>query len=170
MKHENIGWVQHIWYGHTNVPAPSDFEFAWKAVKAVAAGDGVLSEPERQFLIGKMCAIATPEDVVERVMAFDEHSQTPASLLDLVGVPPQIRRATGAWIVYEAMSVAYADGELAPGEMAAVNSVASTMDVDMGTVERLLQIVIEEASLRERRLAALHGTIDEPFRFEPGAR
>lgn len=166
MKSEYIGAVQHVWYGHTNVPHDSDFEFAWKAVKAIVAGDGVISEAERLHLVGKMCAILTPQDVVERVMSWDERSEAPAALLAQVGVPPQIRRATGAWIVYEGLSAALADGELEPGELAVVHKVAQTLEVPSETVDALHEIVVAESKLRQRRIEALHGTISEKFRFE----
>ncbi len=37
---EYIAAVQYLWYGHTNVPKKSDYEFAWKAVKAIAGAMG----------------------------------------------------------------------------------------------------------------------------------
>lgn len=160
-----VGALQLLWYGHTNIPQKADFELAWKAVKAVAAADGKLSEPERLSLLGKMCAIGTPLDVVETVMKWDEHSEKPAALLAKVGVPEAVRAGTGAWIVYEAMTVSFADGVLAPKEIEAVRSVAATMGVAPATVDALHQIVSAEAAIRQIRISTLHGSISEKFRF-----
>src|SRR5688500_11672121 len=100
------GAVQHLWYGHQNAPNRSDYEHAWKAIKAVAACDGQLSDAERLYLVGKMSAIATPPDIVEKVLAFDEGSSAVSALLDGIQVPAEYRPGVGTWVVYEALSVA----------------------------------------------------------------
>ncbi len=84
---EHHSAVQHLWYGHGQIPKKSDFEYSWKAVKAVAAADGELSEPERRHLLGRMCTILTPPDVGELVMQYDERSETPEQLLARIAVP-----------------------------------------------------------------------------------
>jgi len=117
---------------------------------------------------GKHAAAAaelTPPEVVEEVERWYAHAEKPAALLAQIGVPPAVRRGTGAWIVYEGLSVAFADGELARGEMDAVRGVATTMDVDDATVDALEKIVRDEAAVRERRIQTLHGTMTEKFRF-----
>jgi len=160
------GAVQHLWYGHQNAPNSSDYEHAWKAIKAVAACDGDLSEPERLYLVGKMSAIATPPDVIEKVLAFDEGSSAVTALLDGIQVPAEYRVGVGTWVVYEALSVAMADGELADGEAEAVKAAAERMGVNAGTVDALTYQVRQEASLRERRIELLNSSIQGDFRFE----
>lgn len=162
---EHVSAVQNLWYGHGHVPNKSDFEYSWKAIKAVAAGDGVLSEPERLHLLGKMCAILTPPDIVEAVMRFDEHSEKPERLMAKILVPDEVRPGTGAWIVYEGLSVAISDGELAPREIDAVRNVAAAMGVKTHTVDTLIQLCRDEATMRVRRIAALQSTIPTEFRF-----
>jgi tellurite resistance protein len=167
--HEHVSAVQHLWYGHGNVPSKNDFEFSWKAVKAVAAADGELSEAERLHLLGKMCAILTPPDIVEVVMTFDEGSEAPERLLARVNVPAEVRAGAGAWIVYEALSAAIADGELASEEVQAVRRAGASMGVKPETVDALLGLCRTEASLRARRIELLQSTIETPFRFDHGA-
>ena len=161
---EHVSAVQHLWYGHGHVPDRSDLEFSWKAVKAVAARDGVLSEPERLHLLGKMCAILTPPDVIEEVMRFDARSEPPERLLARVQVPDEVRPATGAWIVYEGLSVAMSDGELAGAELNSVRRVAAAMGVRPRTVDELTTLCRDEAALRARRIMLLRSTIPPPFR------
>ena len=160
------GAVQHLWYGHQNAPNSSDYEHAWKAIKAVAACDGQLSEAERLYLVGKMSAIATPPDVVRSVLAFDEGSSAVSALLDGIQVPAEYRPGVGAWVVYEALSVAMADGELAEGEAEAVRAAAEKVGVGADTVDELTYQVRQESSLRERRIELLNSTIPGDFRFE----
>lgn len=165
LKPEYVGAIQHLWYGHQNVPRSSDFEYAWKAIKVAAASDGQLTERERLHLLGKMCAIGTPADVVEKVLEFDETSTTCEALLYRIDVPPEVRPGTGAWVVYEGLSVAMADGELSDGEREAVRRTAAAMGVSSEVVGALEEQVREESALRDRRLQTLFSTIPTEFRF-----
>jgi hypothetical protein len=131
----------------------------------VAAGDGVLSDVERERLLGKMCSILTPPDVVQEVMRFDEHSAAPERLVQNIRVPDEVRPGTGAWIVYEALSVAMSDGDLAAAELEGVRKVAAAMGVPSGTVDALTAFCRDEASLRARRIEILNSTIPTEFRF-----
>ncbi len=172
LSHEQVAALQQLWYGHQNVPKRSDFEHAWKAIKAVGTGDGQLTDTERLHLLGKMCAIGTPPDIVDVVMAFDEHSASPESLVAGIDVPDEVRAGTGAWVVYEGISLAMSDGDLAEGELDAIRRTASAMGVTAETVDALAEQCSEEAAVRERRIRTLFSTIPTDFRFagnEPDA-
>jgi hypothetical protein len=162
---DQIAALQHLWYGHQNVPSRSDFEHAWKAVKVVAGSNGQVSDEERLYLLGKMSAIGTPADVVQMVMDFDEQSTTCEALLGGINVPAEVRPGVGAWIVYEGLSTAMADGELADAERDGIGRIAATMGVEPRIVDALTQQCRDEASVRERRILTLNGTIDTSFRF-----
>jgi hypothetical protein len=165
LKPEYVGAIQHLWYGHQNVPRKSDFEYAWKAIKVAAAADGELTDTERLHLLGKMCAIGTPPDVVEMVLSFDETSTTCEALLYRIDVPPEVRPGTGAWVVYEGLSVAMADGELSDGEREAIRRTAEAMGVGSDVVTALEDQVSQEAAIRQKRLQTLFSTIPTDFRF-----
>lgn len=165
MKKEYVSALQHLFYGHGNVPDRDDYVYSFRAVKAIAAGDGVLSEPERLCLIGRMCAIGAPDDVVDEVLAWDPHGAKPVELLARVGVPADVRRGTGGWIVYEGLSVALADGELALGELAFARAAAAEMGVPDGAVDAFLTLCRDEAAIRSRRVSTLFSTFTGEFRF-----
>jgi hypothetical protein len=156
--------VQFLWYGHRNVPKPGDYEHALKAVKAMAMVDGELSVREQVRLLGKMCAILTPPDVVEAVMKFDG-SESPADLLARVDIPSELRPGTAAWIVYEALAVMISDGALTLDELAAAREGAASMGVPGETVDTLAQLCEEEEAVRARRVKLLYSTIATRFRF-----
>jgi len=162
---EKVGALQHLWYGHQNVPRHDDFLYAWRAIKSVGACDGQLSDAERIYLLGKMCAIGTPTDVVEAVMSFDEHAGTPAELIAGIDVPDEVRAGTGAWIVYEGLSLAMADGDLDERELDAVRRAGAAMGVGSDVVDALRVQVRQEAALREQRIRTLASTIPTDFRF-----
>jgi hypothetical protein len=165
MRPEYIGAVQYLWYGHQNVPKTSDFEFSWKAIKAIASADRDLNPEEQRILLGKMLAILTPPEVVETVMRFDARAESPHELLARVDVPSEVRAGTGAWVVYEALSVSLSDGEPGPRELDAIRDTAMTMGVAPENVGALVELCREEAAMRQRRIALLHSTIATAFRF-----
>ncbi len=155
MKRGQLSALHHLNYGQRVVPERDGLENAWKAVKALAAGRGVLSAPQRSRLLGRMAAIATPPDVIDAVMAWNEQSQRPATLLARVGVPAGTRWGSAPWLIYEGLSVAMADGELPSADMEALSAVARRMNVSSETVEALAQLCRDEADLRRQRISML---------------
>ena len=68
---------------------------------------------EQVRLLGKMCAIMTPPEVVPAVMEFDARRRCPlAELFAGIDVPDVARRGAATWILYEALGVMVADGAL----------------------------------------------------------
>ncbi len=163
---EHVSAVQFLWYGHRNVPKPSDFAYSWKAIKTVAAVDGQLTVREQVRLLGKMCAILTPPDVVGAVMEFAPGSASVVELFAAIDVPPEVRRGTGAWIVYEALGVMIADGSLTPEELLAAREAAAAMDVAPSSVDTFADLWQLEEAVRARRIRDLSATIPTEFRFD----
>jgi hypothetical protein len=163
---EHISAVQFLWYGHRNVPKPSDFEHSWKAIKTVAAGDGQLTVREQVRLLGKMCAILTPPEVVPLVMEFEPGAAPLTELFAGIDVPPQARPGAGAWIVYESLGVMIADGELTDQELDAARAAAAELDVPAESVDRFADQWQLEEKVRAQRIRALNATIPTEFRFD----
>jgi len=166
MKREQISALQHLFYGHASVPVRKDFENAWKAVRTIAAGGGRLTSSRREWLLARMTAIGTPADVVSDVMAWDERGEPLAALFSRVAVPAEVRWSTGAWIVYEGLSVAMADGELTRSEVEAVRAAVAALDVEPGTVDALVEICREEAEIRRRRIGVLFSKRASGYRYD----
>jgi hypothetical protein len=163
---EHISAVQFLWYGHRNVPKPSDFEFSWKTIKTVAAGDGQLTVREQVRLLGKMCAILTPPEIVPVVMAFEPGEADVAELFARVDVPPEARPGAGAWVVYESLGVMLADGELTPEELDAARAAAEALNVPAESVAAFADQWQLEEKVRAQRIRALNATIPVEFRFD----
>jgi len=150
LEPDYVAATQHLWYGHRKLRKRSELELCWKAIKAIAVGTGHLSDEERVALVGKMMATATPEAVIEAVMSWDAHTETPAELLGHVRRSPDERLELGLWIIYEGLSVSFADGTLALEERNTVHVVAETMGVPVSTVEALIALCRDEALVRWR--------------------
>jgi hypothetical protein len=152
MKREQVSALRHLFYGHAAVPAKGDLANAWKAVKVVATGAGVLREPQRLCLLGRMAALGTPADVIAEVEAYEGRAD---GLLARLGRTPELRQRTGAWILYEGLSVAMSGGEPSRGVLAAARAIATGTDTAIETLEALTEICREEAALRRRRIDVL---------------
>jgi hypothetical protein len=170
---DHVASAQHLWYGHRKLRTRSELELCWKAAKAIAAGDGVLSEEERVALVGRMVATAVPAAVVESVMNWDVHNETPADLVAQFRLSTETRLELGLWMVYEGLSIGFADGTLGPGEVDSVHDVAATMGVPATTVDALIALCRDEALVRMRRIKTLQGRIavasnqqDSPLAYE----
>ena len=163
---EHVSAVQFLWYGHRNVPKPSDFEHSWKAIKTVAASDGELTVRELVRLIGKMCAIATPPEVVTAVMEFTPGSVSLTELFEGIDVPDVARRGAAAWILYEALGIMVADGSPTEDELRAAREAAVALGVPDGAVETFADLCQAEEEMRARRIGDLNSTIPTEFRFD----
>jgi hypothetical protein len=159
LEPDHVAATAHLWYGHRKIRRRSELELCWKAAKAIAAGDGALTDEERVALVGKMTATAVPAAVIEAVMVWDVRSDSPASLLAHLKLPADARLELGLWIVYEGLSIGFADGTLALGERTCVHAVAETLGVPASTVEALISLCRDEALLRARRIKTLQGLV-----------
>lgn len=163
---EHVSAVQFLWYGHRNVPKPSDFDYSWKSIKTVAACGGQLTVREQVRLLGKMAAILTPPEVVGAVMEFEPGSAPLAELFAGIDVPDMVRPGTGAWVVYEALGVMSADGPPTADELLAVRESAATMGVAEDRIDTFADLCQHEEAMRARRIRDLSGTIATEFRFD----
>ena len=164
-RREHHEAVLHLFFGHRAKPLPCDLDLSWRAVKAVATGDGVLSDLERNALVGLMTSLLTPPDMMDAIMDWEPAEISAAEVL--AQLPEHRRQAAGLWVVYHGLKVAVADGELAPGELESVRAVARSMDVDPDSVRSLYLLVADEAAVRRRRMDLLTGAISGSFHLAP---
>ena len=155
MKRQQVSALHHLTYGQRIVPGREDFESAWKAVKALATGRGALTNAQKLCLLGRMSAIGTPPDVMDEVMAWNERSHRPATLLARVRVRPGSRWGTAPWMIYEGLSVAMAESDLPLTDMDEVRAVAKRMHVAPESVDALAQFCRDEAAIRRQRISML---------------
>lgn len=166
MKREQIAALHRFFYGHAEAPTKRDLEQAWRAAKAIAAGGGALSPSRRQYLLARMSALGTPPEVVEDVMAWSERPERPEAITVHLGATSEMRWGTWAWIVYEGLCVAMTEGEVGDAELGAARAVGAAMDVAPETIDALVDVCRDEASLRRRRIEVLHSTSALGFHFD----
>lgn len=118
----------------------------WRAVVTIAAADGVLSERERTFFVGRMRAFGATEERVRAVLDFDVAS---ARIEEVV--QPLVQFGPGAAMLYDAIKVASVDGYHAK-EREAVEQAARLLGVPMDKVRAIEGVVQAEEGLRAVRL------------------
>lgn len=117
-----------------------------KALIVCAAGDGVISQRERQWLLGYLITAGHSAAVVDQIRAYSGGD----SLKDLIGDDPLLL-LTGRSMVYDALRTCAADGDLADGERDRILEAAGELSVPAETVAELEEIVRQEDVLRKRR-------------------
>lgn len=142
-------WLFKNYWGFTMLPAVEAYPFFAKALMICAAGDGVLSPEEKDWIMGYMGSLGTPDEVLEELQTFDPTGQDIAAFVAEFPSVYESRRA----MVYDALRACYADGELAKGELTAVKSMATTFEVSAKEVDNFIHILEEETALTKRRLA-----------------
>jgi hypothetical protein len=163
---EQLSALQQLFYGHPEVPGRRDLENAWKAVKTIAAAHGPLTDNKHLFLLARMSAMGAPSEVVDTVMGWDARADHADALLGRIEVAGGVRWRTEAWIIYEGLSVAMADGELAPEELEAVCTAAASIGLSPETVDALTEVCREEAAIRRRRIEVLCSNDAACYRFD----
>lgn len=155
MQREQISALNQYAYGHAEFPQTRDLATVWKATKTIAAARRPLSEPSRLYLIARMSAVGAPYEVIEEVLAWNEQAERPETLAARVAAPGGLHWRAGALILYEALSMAMAGGDVEPNELETIGATASALDLRPETLEALLELCREEAALRRRRIAVL---------------
>eukprot|EP00593_Proboscia_inermis_P000271 CAMPEP_0171294476 /NCGR_PEP_ID=MMETSP0816-20121228/2987_1 /TAXON_ID=420281 /ORGANISM="Proboscia inermis, Strain CCAP1064/1" /LENGTH=184 /DNA_ID=CAMNT_0011766365 /DNA_START=188 /DNA_END=742 /DNA_ORIENTATION=- len=176
LRSEEVSSIQHLWFGHSNLPKDEDFSFAYKVAKCVAAVDG-LHEMEAYRLKSRMAAIGAPSHVIEEVEAFDVSSVTAKEMFDLfskVDVPDMMKAGTAAFIAYEALSVSIGDGELSDKETKELRSSVGILGLSENIFDDLVNVVLEEEAIRKKRIgiiSAAYGGSEsgDSFRFKHSA-
>lgn len=144
---EWLGWEQFEMPPEYAMVMTDDINLRYaKALIVCAAGDGAISERERQWLIGYLITVGHSAAVIEQIRTYSGGD----SLADLIGDDPLLV-LTGRSMIYDALRTCAADGELAAGERDRILEAAAELGVPAETVAELEEIVRQEEALRKRR-------------------
>lgn len=131
-------------------PPPREADvFFGKAILVCAKGDGELSQPERDFIVGYFATIGAPESMIEELQSYegdDDLSEMVAPIPD-----PGIHNA----IIYFALKACSADGELSDGERSRIHKLASQLKIKPDMVNSIYDLYQEELQMRDKRLKVL---------------
>merc|ERR1712072_1303302 len=102
-----LNWLQ----GFKHVPRYGDYEAFVYALKMIAGCDGVVSKDELTQLIGRLKAGGTPDEMLEKLIAFDHVTGNGQTLEHYVAKVAKSAKgnAVGKLVVFVAVSISISD-------------------------------------------------------------
>lgn len=139
-------------YGAAYKFSPEIVELYGRVLLMIAAGDGVVSDIEWRFFVGRAKAMGIPDQMIEK-WKFDYTKG------DLEGDVKRFWELHGNQraysFLYDAIKLASADG-YADGEKLALRKAAKVCGVSESIVLQLENLVAMEAAVRELRITLLY--------------
>ena len=151
MSDAGLLWLFHENYGFKMIPPPMDYDSFIKLLLICANGDGRITPEERGWIVGWVDAFRGPDSAIELSKSYDGRGD----IASIVDASPGVRMSAAA-IVYYGIYAAGADGELSPGEVAALKKVAAALGITLTKVDDLIDLYHEERHLRAKRLRHIY--------------
>ena len=153
MATDNLGlfWLFKEKYTFSKIPSPEAYDGYLKSVLICANGDGKLAPEERDWVVGFASAFGASDSLVEELKTY-EATEDIETVISVAVEADGSRR----YLVYEAIKACSADGEYSSPERATVAKMAAKLGISDDVVKQIEEICIEEAKLREKRLALMY--------------
>jgi tellurite resistance protein len=119
-----------------------------KAVLICAQGDGELSRAERDWLLGTYAARGVSAELIDELRAYEGKDD----LVDILE-GTSVRHSAARVVLYLAIQVCAAGGELSELELAAIVRMGALLGVSQDVVGQLRAVHDEERALRSKRIA-----------------
>ncbi|HBQ97270.1 MAG: hypothetical protein J7524_16875 [Roseofilum sp. Belize BBD 4] len=149
-------WIKTDRYGITKTLPPETSVIWYKALLLCANGDGELSQPERDWVIGHATTYhpEMSESQIDELRNFNGTGTTD-DIEKLVFSDPLAKKGRYV-LVYEAIQASAADGDYSDGEKATIRKMASKLGIDEAKVAELESLFEEEKALKEKRIRIWH--------------
>ena len=154
VEQDAILWIMDQLYGIKEVPPQQDYEAFTKAVLLCAKGDGTISSQERDWFAGRSAAYRNIKGY-ELAKIYGGDDDLDAILGNSANVSSRKGRLI---IIYVAIQTCSADGEYHSGEQQKVHQMAAKLGIEESVVREIEQLCVEEAEIRNKRLAILSDT------------
>jgi len=143
-------WLFNHDLGFSKMAPISAFETYAKAVLLCANGDGEITPPEREWVLGYFAGLGAPESVIEVLRDYPA-TEDVIQLLESAPWGAAVKRNSRS-VVFDSIRAASADGEFQPRERAAVERLAISIGLTSQDVEELEAAYKEEQHAVEKRL------------------
>jgi uncharacterized membrane protein YebE (DUF533 family) len=118
-----------------------------KALLCCANGDGLLTSPERAWVVGRAAAGGAPEELLDELEAYTADED----VNEIVGRTLATNKSRRA-VVYFAIKAASSDADYSDGEKKAIRKAAAAMGLGEDEVKKIEQHVQEEERLKQERI------------------
>lgn len=149
-------WIKTDRYGITKTLPPETSVIWYKALLLCANGDGELSKPERDWVIGHATTYhpEMSESQIDELRNFNGTGTT-EDIEKLVFSDPLAKKGRYV-LVYEAIQASAADGDYSDGEKATIRKMAGKLGIGEAKVAELESLFEEEKALKEKRIRIWH--------------
>jgi hypothetical protein len=139
-------FFKHEW-GFKAVPPAEDYPAFGKALLVCVNGDGELTPPERDWVLGYL---ASKGATLRLLGELEEYAATD-DIVNVVSKSHIVNRARRA-IVFDAIRACSADGDFSPGERATVRKLGAALGVPADVIDQLEQAHLDEVKATTRRI------------------
>ena len=150
---EAAHWLFKDKFSFKEVPEPLAYDSYLKSLLICANGDNELTPAERDWVVGYASAYCAPDEVVEQLKSYKADED-----IDSIISRERAANASRRYLVYDAIKACSADGEYSSGERETVAKMAAILGIDSDILKQIEEICVEEAKLREKRLALMYPT------------
>jgi len=142
-------WLFKEQWNFSEIPTEMVFSTYMKALLICANGDGILTDEERNWVIGYCAALGAPNSVIEQLKIYEanEDINEIISNCKIVNIEGSKRS-----LIYDAVRASTADGEYHPNEKAVVRKMAEKLGISEEVVNQIEEIYAEEVRIREKRI------------------
>lgn len=149
------GWLFHerFGYAYDKIPPGLAYEAYGKALIMCAAGDGKISEEERQWVVGFFAAFDSSPELLKVLKNFDGKGDILKTLStgNTIASTPAAKR----WLVWDAMNICAADGDLHEAELKRIRAMASAVGLEPRVVSEIERLHKEQSSLKKKQFELL---------------
>jgi uncharacterized membrane protein YebE (DUF533 family) len=139
-------WLFKRYWAFDTKPSAHDQEQYARALMICAAGDGVISREERDWVKGYFAAFGASQELVDLLETYDGQDSLESVLEQSDAVAASARALVG-----DAIRACAADGELHPDELASIRRMNGLLGQDPELVNRWLDYHWDEERLLRRR-------------------
>ncbi|MFD5558817.1 hypothetical protein ACFWIA_33935 [Streptomyces sp. NPDC127068] len=132
-------------------PDDRDIGLYAKALLVCAKGDGVISQQERDWVLGYFAAYCGDAETLEELAVYPAEDD----VTTLVTRSAIVYETRGS-LVFDALRACDADGELTADEVARIKQAAAALEISGETVERLKELYLQEKTARSERNTLLY--------------
>lgn len=104
-----------------------------KAMIQCAKGDGILHEKERDWIRGYFASTGAPDHVMKLVDTYEGGED----LSEVLSGDERTAKMAARNLVFDALRVCEADGELAPAELEKIHAMGKAMGLDEGAIRQV---------------------------------
>lgn len=148
-------WFEKEEWGFNSIVPRSVMRLYYRALLVCANGDGILTEEERDWIVGRAAANGLPGETVGELQVYwaddDLRQMLTSDLPEGVTDISSLHRC----LIRDAIRACSSDGEYHEEEQAAVHKMAEILEVPDDVVKRLEETVAEITKLRQEEIALM---------------